>query len=96
MVKKDKLKPNLTPELIEEAQRRIDSIASEGCTKPGVNEEIDTNSIPEWYDEKRFKRAQSLFQEHYTAVLNNQIVGLYVFFNNCQSNFMSLISYFFF
>lgn len=43
---------DLTPELIEIAQKRIDLIAKEGCTKNGVLEEIDTSVKPIWYDEQ--------------------------------------------
>ena len=57
----------LTPELIEKAQKRLDFIASEGCTVNGVDETIDAAVPPNWYDEERFRRGQQLVQKHYTA-----------------------------
>ena len=57
----------LTAELVERAQKRLDFIAEEGCTVNGVDETIDTSIRPDWYDEQRFRRGQELLRKHYTA-----------------------------
>ena len=58
---------NLTPELIEKAQKRLDFIASQGSRVNGVDETIDATIKPDWYDEERFKRSQKLVQKYYAA-----------------------------
>ena len=79
MVESNNLYVDLTPELIEKAQKKFDLIANEGCTKKGVLE-IDTTVKPDWYDEERFKRAQALTLEHYGAWVNCAVFGLLMFF----------------
>lgn len=63
----DPLYVHLTPELIEEAQKRLDFIADEGSVLNGVDETIDTKVKPDWYDEERFRKGQQLLQKHFTA-----------------------------
>lgn len=58
---------NLTPELVQRAQKRLDFIAREGCTVNGVDQTIDTSIRPDWYDEERFRRGQELLRKYYTA-----------------------------
>lgn len=69
----DPLFVHLTPELIEEAQKRLDFIASEGSVVLGVDETIDASVRPDWYDEQRFKRGQELLQKHFAAYVFEEI-----------------------
>lgn len=59
-MKKDDLRIELTADLIEEAQRRLDIIANEGCTKSGVSDSINPNVKPYWY-EQRFHLHSNFF-----------------------------------
>lgn len=66
-MKKDQFFVDLTIELIEKAQKKLDFIIDEGSTKNGVCESINPKIKPDWYDEERFKRGQQMYQKHYTA-----------------------------
>ena len=66
-MKNVELSINLTPELVAEAQRRLDFIIDEGSKVYGIDETIDVSIKPDWYNEERFKRGQQLLQKHFTA-----------------------------
>ena len=70
----DPLYVDLTPELIAEAQRRLDFIVDEGSVVDGVDQTIDTKTKPAWYDEARFKRGQALLQKHFAAYVSEPTI----------------------
>lgn len=74
---RDKYHVELTPELINRAQAKLDHILNEGSVRPGVSEKFDANEKPAWYDEERYKKAAQILRDYQVAVLYSSLAGLF-------------------